>query len=242
MTAGPAALLSLRALSLIYETKRISTRALDSVTLDVHEGEFVTIFGPSGSGKSSLLSVLGLLQPPSRGEIYFAGKRADNLGEHRRAALRRGRIGFVFQDFQLIDYLSVLENVALAAQYAGLDLERARAAAAECIERVGLAHRLHHVPPELSGGQRQRVAVARALVSQPSLLLADEPTGNLDKDSGAVVMSELAAAAERGSAVVMVTHAPELAPSSSRAIRIEAGKLSELAVSEPRSSSKLRVR
>lgn len=219
------ALLELNDITLQYEAKQITTRALDGVSLKVEPGEFVTVAGSSGSGKSSLLSVLGLLQRPTSGRYLFEGVRVDRLGESSRARMRRGAISFIFQDFQLIDYLSVVENVELAPRYAGVTKDAARKQALDCIERVRLSHRRDHLPPELSGGQRQRVAVARALAVQPRLLLADEPTGNLDAESGSTVLDELRALNAQGTTIIVVTHAPALTESYSRRLDIETGKL-----------------
>ncbi len=204
-------MLRLEKISKIYRTAEVETLALNEISMDVRAGEFVAIMGPSGCGKSTLLNVLGLLDSPTSGAFEFFGEEVSKRSERELTALRRDRIGFVFQSFNLIDDLSVAENVEVALLYRRVPAAERRRRVAEALERVGIAHRARHRPQQLSGGQQQRVAVARALVSDPSLILADEPTGNLDTTNGEAVMTLLTAAAAAGVTVIMVTHS--LAPS-----------------------------
>src|SRR5258706_4310775 len=199
-------MLKLDNISKIYRTSEVETRALENVSLEIAPGEFVAIMGPSGCGKSTLLNVLGLLDSPSSGAYEFFGDDVAGLPEARLTRLRRDRIGFVFQSFNLIEDLSVAETVEVALLYRKVAAGERRKRVAEALQRVGIAHRARHRPQQLSGGQQQRVAVARALVSNPSLILADEPTGNLDTANGEAVMALLKDAAGAGVTVVMVTH------------------------------------
>src|SRR5207253_3359804 len=199
-------MLRLQDISKTYRTSEVETRALEKVSMEIAPGEFVAVMGPSGCGKSTLLNVLGLLDSPTSGIYDFFGESVAAYPEARLTKLRRDRIGFVFQSFNLIEDLSVGENVEVALLYRKVGAGERRKRVAEALERVGIGHRARHRPQQLSGGQQQRVAVARALVSNPSLILADEPTGNLDTANGEAVMGLLKAAAGQGVTAVMVTH------------------------------------
>lgn len=198
--------------------------ALRGVTLEIGAGETVAIMGPSGSGKSTLMHVAGGLDSPDRGEVWIGGERVDTMSDRDLAAIRRTHIGFVFQGFNLLSTLSAVENVALAGEYAGLGRRTATQRAEAALAELGLADRLRHRPSELSGGEQQRVAVARALVNQPSVLMADEPTGNLDSENSAEIMDLLSRVnREQGTTVVLVTHDPGVAAACSRLVRIRDG-------------------
>ncbi len=219
-------LIRLEGITKVFQTDEVETHALAGVHLDIHAGEFVAIAGPSGCGKSTLLSILGLLDPPTAGTYLLDGVPVARLGTEARARLRNRRVGFVFQAFNLIGELTVLENVELPLSYqpgASRDERRARARAA--LERVGMAHRLSHHPSQLSGGQQQRVAVARAIVGRPALLLADEPTGNLDSRNGDAVMALLAELHAEGATICMVTHDPRHARHAQRELRLFDGRV-----------------
>jgi putative ABC transport system ATP-binding protein len=218
-------MLKLQDICQTYRTSEIETLALDHVSLEVAAGEFVAIMGPSGCGKSTLLNVLGLLDSPTSGAYEFFGQEVARLPERRLTQLRRDKIGFVFQSFNLIDDLTVAENVEVALIYRGVPRPERRRRVAEALERVGVAHRAGHRPQQLAGGQQQRVAVARALVSQPKLILADEPTGNLDTANGEAVMALLAGAAKSGVTVVMVTHSLVHAAEAERTIKLLDGRV-----------------
>jgi putative ABC transport system ATP-binding protein len=218
-------MLQLEAISKIYETSEVKTRALSDVSLDVGAGEFVAIMGPSGCGKSTLLNILGLLDRPTSGSYRFFGREVASSNEHEHTRLRRAAVGFVFQSFNLIDELSVAQNVEVGLLYRGTPAGERRRKVAEALERVDIAHRAGHRPKQLSGGQQQRVAVARAIVSDPKLILADEPTGNLDTANGEIVMELLKQAAERGTAVVMVTHSLAHAAQAGRTIKLLDGRV-----------------
>jgi ABC-type lipoprotein export system ATPase subunit len=199
---------------------------LAGVDLEVKSGEFVAVQGASGSGKSTLLNLLGLLEPPDAGEIWFDDERVSHLGRRAQARVRGTRIGYVFQAFLLIPDLTALDNVLLAARYVGRDRGRAEADALRLMERLNVAHRRHHYPAQLSGGEQQRVAYCRAVLNAPPLLLADEPTGNLDDDHARVVLGELKTEArERGTSVVLVTHRGEAAAEADRRMRLHGGRL-----------------
>ena len=218
-------MLKLDNVSKVYRTTEVETRALDGVSFDVLPGEFVAIMGPSGCGKSTLLNVLGLLDTPSGGSYSFFGQEVAGRSEAELTAMRRDRIGFVFQSFNLIDDLSVAENVEVALLYRRVPAADRRRRVAEALERVGIGHRAKHRPQQLSGGQQQRVAVARALVSDPGLILADEPTGNLDTANGEAVMGMLTDAARSGVTVVMVTHSLAHAAAAQRTIKLLDGRV-----------------
>jgi len=208
-----------------YRTSEVETLALNEISLEIGPGEFVAIMGPSGCGKSTLLNVLGLLDSPTSGAYHFFGEEVARYSEARLTALRRDRIGFVFQSFNLIDDLTVAENVEVALLYRKVPAGERRKRVAAALERVGLGHRARHRPQQLSGGQQQRVAVARALVSDPKLILADEPTGNLDTANGEAVMALLAEAATAGVTVVMVTHSLAHAAEAQRTIKLLDGRV-----------------
>ncbi len=203
----------------------VETPALDGVDLEIREGEFVSIMGPSGSGKSTLLNVLGLLDPPTAGEYWLAGGPTARLSERQRTNLRRDRMGFVFQSFNLIEDLTVFENVELPLLYAGVGEAERRRRVEALLEEVGVLHRRDHAPSQLSGGQQQRVAICRAVVTNPGLILADEPTGNLDSASGEEVMGLLRRLNERGATVVMVTHSLDCARVGHRTLTLLDGRV-----------------
>jgi putative ABC transport system ATP-binding protein len=217
--------LTLTDVSKIYRTTEVETLALNEVSFSIAPGEFVAIMGPSGCGKSTLMNVLGLLDGPSGGSYRFFGEEVAGLPEARLTPLRRDNIGFVFQSFNLIDDLTVAENVEVALLYRGVPAHERRRRVSEALERVGVAHRARHRPQQLSGGQQQRVAVARALVSEPRLILADEPTGNLDTANGDEVMRLLTEAAAAGVTVVMVTHSLVHAAIAQRTIKLLDGRV-----------------
>jgi putative ABC transport system ATP-binding protein len=218
-------MLKLQDISKTYRTTEVETRALEQVSMEIAPGEFVAVMGPSGCGKSTLLNVLGLLDSPTAGAYEFFGEDVAGLPETRLTRLRRDRIGFVFQSFNLIEDLSVAENVEVALLYRKVAAGERRKRVAEALQRVGIAHRARHRPQQLSGGQQQRVAVARALVSHPSLILADEPTGNLDTANGEAVMTLLKDAAGAGVTVVMVTHSLVHAAEAQRTIKLLDGRV-----------------
>ena len=204
----------------VYTTEDMETTALASVSLKIDQGEFVAIMGPSGCGKSTLLNVLGLLDNPTGGEYYFLDQEVSTYSERQRANLRKQNIGFVFQSFNLIDELTVNENVELPLLYLGVPSRERKARVLEVLDQMAIAHRKGHFPQQLSGGQQQRVAVARAVVGKPQLILADEPTGNLDSIHGDEVMKILAGLHEDGATIVIVTHAPQYAEYGSRLIHL----------------------
>ena len=201
-----------------YRTDEVETMALGGVTLGVEAGEFVSIMGPSGCGKSTLLNILGLLDSPSGGHYHFGGHETAKMKERERASLRKGNIGFVFQSFNLIDELTVYENVELPLLYLDVDKKERREKVQAALDRVQMTHRRDHFPQQLSGGQQQRVAVARAVVAGPKLILADEPTGNLDSTNGQAVMDLLAELNGAGTTIIMVTHSPADAEYSHRTV------------------------
>ena len=218
-------MIRLSALRKAYRTETVETTALDAIDLSIDAGEFVAIMGPSGCGKSTLLNIIGLLDRPSAGGYALEGREVAGLPENALTDIRKRRIGFIFQNFNLIDELSVRENVELALLYHGIS----RAARAErvdkVLDKVGIAHRANHRPSQLSGGQQQRVAVARAVVAEPPLILADEPTGNLDTAHGEEVMRMLRALNEDGATIVMVTHSPAHADYAGRVVNMLDGSV-----------------
>ncbi len=218
--------ISLRGIAKTFLTDELETRALDEINLQIRRGEFLAVSGPSGCGKSSLLAILGLLDSPSSGSYELAGQRVDGLDNKARARLRNREIGFVFQAFNLIGDLSVEDNVALPLSYRD-DLSRAerRERVAEVLAQVDMAHRARHYPAQLSGGQQQRVAIARALVGKPSLILADEPTGNLDSRNAELVMQLLADVHAGGATLCMVTHDPRYAAAAQRTVSLFDGRV-----------------
>lgn len=209
----------------IYRTEEIETTALNGVSLDIDEGDFVAIMGPSGCGKSTLLNILGLLDSPSEGDYVFMGEGTASYTERDRAKLRKGNIGFVFQSFNLIDELTVFENVELPLIYLKMSASERKEKVKAMLEHLQIMHRINHFPQQLSGGQQQRVAVARALVTKPKLILADEPTGNLDSENGNEVMKLLTELNETGTTIVMVTHSEHDASFSRRIIRLLDGQV-----------------
>lgn len=224
-SSAQTALIDIRGLSKIYHAGPHEIRALDGVTLAVRPGEFVAVVGHSGSGKSTLMNILGCLDTPDEGEYRLEGRLVSSLGDRELSALRNRRIGFVFQGFHLIPGLDALENVELPLIYRGMGREERRRAASECLCRVGLSDRMRHRPGEMSGGQQQRVAIARAIAARPSLLLADEPTGNLDSASGREVMDILDGLHREGRTVILITHDREIAARAGRTVEIRDGRL-----------------
>ena len=209
----------------VFRTDVVETVALNGVSIDIHDGEFVAIMGPSGCGKSTLLNILGMLDTPTDGTYWLEGREVSKLKEDDRTAYRRGKIGFVFQSFNLIEELNVTENVGLPLGYLGVKGEERRKRVAETLERMGITHRASHYPNQLSGGQQQRVAIARAVVSHPGLILADEPTGNLDSKNGIEVMELLRELNREGTTVVMVTHSQRDASYADRIINLFDGQI-----------------
>jgi putative ABC transport system ATP-binding protein len=218
-------IISLERVSRVYEMGRVSVPALDDVSLDVHQGEFVAIVGPSGSGKSTMMHILGCLDRPTHGAYRLAGTPVAELDDNGLARLRSRSIGFIFQSYNLLPRTTALDNVAAPLLYQGIGrAERARRARAS-LERLGLGDRATHEPTELSGGQQQRVAVARALVTEPALILADEPTGNLDSHAGAEVITLLRELHEAGRTIVLITHDADVAASADRQIHLLDGRI-----------------
>lgn len=219
------AMIKLTGINKIYRTNEIETLALENVNLDVEKGEFVSIMGPSGCGKTTLLNIMGLLDAPSSGKIEINGTSVENMKDKELAAFRNKTLGFVFQSFHLINSLNVIDNVELPLLYRKMPAKERTRLAKEVLERVGLSHRMRHMPTQLSGGQCQRVAIARAIVGNPEIILADEPTGNLDSKMGAEVMELLHKLnKEDGRTIVMVTHNEEQAKQTSRTIRFFDGR------------------
>ena len=218
-------MIELRHITKRYRAGDIETTALNAIDLQIEAGEYVAITGPSGCGKSTLLGLLGLLDGPSSGSYRLEGQEVVGKTARELAAIRRGRIGFVFQSFNLIDELSVQENVRLALRYGALPEKAQRTRVAEVLERLGVAHRASHHPSQLSGGQQQRVAIARAIAARPALLLADEPTGNLDSAHGHEVMQLLRELNDEGTTLVMVTHSAEHTALASRSVRLLDGRV-----------------
>lgn len=212
-------------LSKIYITEDVETTALNSVNLEIQKGEFVAIMGPSGCGKSTLLHLMGLLDSPSKGEFHFLNKEVSSYSERERAQLRKGNIGFVFQSFNLVEELSVYENVELPLLYLNVPTAQRKQMVEDALKRMDIMHRKSHYPQQLSGGQQQRVAIARAVVTNPPLILADEPTGNLDSDNGNEVMNLLTQLNEAGTTIVMVTHSPYDAEFCNRIIHLFDGNI-----------------
>ena len=210
--------------SKMYRTDRIETTALDNINLAVEKGEFVSIMGPSGCGKSTLLNLMGLLDEPSKGKVEIDGMTINGQGDRALARVRNERIGFIFQQFHLVSDLSVVDNVEIPLLYRKMSNKERRKAALAALDRVGLSSRTHHFPTQLSGGQQQRVAIARAIVGQPSILLADEPTGNLDSQMGDEIMDILEGLSSEGTTIVMVTHDPRLAERTNRTVRLFDGR------------------
>ena len=209
----------------IFRTEEVQTLALNNVNIEVNEGEFVAIMGPSGCGKSTLLNILGLLDNPTSGEYYLNGTEVSKYTEAQRASLRKGVIGFVFQSFNLIDELNVYENIELPLLYMGVPASERKRRIEQAMERMAISHRSKHFPQQLSGGQQQRVAIARAVVANPKLILADEPTGNLDSKNGKEVMDLLKELNKEGTTIVMVTHSQHDAGFADRIINLFDGQV-----------------
>ena len=212
-------------LTRVFRTDEVETTALSKVNLSIRKGEFVAVMGPSGCGKSTLLNILGLLDNPTTGEFMFLGENVANYSERQRAKLRKENIGFVFQNFNLIDQLNVFENVELPLIYHGLTAKERKTRVKNALEQMKIAHRIKHFPNQLSGGQQQRVAVARAIVSNPKFILADEPTGNLDSAHGDEVMNLLSALNQNGTTIIMVTHSQSDAEYAQRVIMLFDGQI-----------------
>ena len=217
----------IKAISLtkVFRTESVETTALNGINLEINEGEFLAIMGPSGCGKSTLLNLLGLLDNPTDGELWFLGQEVSQYTENSRTDLRNGNIGFVFQSFNLIDELTVFENVELPLLYAGVSVKERVERVNATLDRMQIAHRSEHFPQQLSGGQQQRMAIARAIVTNPHIVLADEPTGNLDSVNGNDVMNLLTELNRKGTTVVMVTHSEENARMAGRLIRMIDGNI-----------------
>jgi putative ABC transport system ATP-binding protein len=220
-------LIHIEGLSKVFYADDIETHALDNVHLDIEEGEYVSIAGPSGCGKSTLLSILGLLHAPTTGEYTLNGTPVAQLSTLERARIRNKEVGFIFQSFNLIGDLTIEENVELPLTYRGMPASERRERVHKALERVAMVHRIKHYPGQLSGGQQQRVAVARAIVGQPSIVLADEPTGNLDSRNGEVVMSLLRELNLDGATICMVTHDPRYAKNADRTVHLFDGRIVE---------------
>jgi putative ABC transport system ATP-binding protein len=221
--------LRLEHVSKVYRTTEVETVALDDLSLDVGAGEFLAVMGPSGCGKSTLLNVMGLIDSPTSGSYWFRGENLAQCSEEELTLRRRGEVGFVFQNFNLIENLNVSENVEVALLYLGVPRAERRARVGAALERVDLAHRAHHMPKQLSGGQQQRVAVARALVARPELILADEPTGNLDTANGEALMDLLLALVSGGTTVLMATHSEAHASRAHRVVQMLDGRIVDTA-------------
>jgi putative ABC transport system ATP-binding protein len=224
---GGEALIQLRDVSKVFYTDEVETHALNGVRLDINKGDYVSISGPSGCGKSTLLSILGLLDTPTDGRYTLNGNEVAALNLSQRAKIRNREVGFIFQAFNLIGDLNVFENVELPLTYRGMPSSERKDRVVAALERVGMAHRTKHYPSQLSGGQQQRVAVARAVVGEPSILLADEPTGNLDSTNGEAVMDLMAELHSGGATICMVTHDPRYAAHAEKAIRLFDGRVVE---------------
>lgn len=220
-------LLKLSNVEKVYRMDGISIKALDGISLMIKAGEFVAITGASGSGKSTLMHIIGCLDTPTNGEVFLDGQKVSDFSERQLAVVRNQKIGFVFQQFNLLARTSALENVALPLIYSGLPESKIEEKAKEALNRVGLSDRLHHHPNQLSGGQQQKVAIARALVTNPSLILADEPTGNLDSKSGQEILKVFQQLNQQGNTIIFVTHDQQVAANAQRIIKIKDGKIEE---------------
>ncbi len=218
-------MLKLHNLSKVFQTDEVETVALNNVNIEIEQGEFVSIMGPSGCGKSTLLNIIGMLDNPTSGQYFFADDDVSQMKERQLSEIRKHNIGFIFQNFNLIDELSVQENIELALLYHNTSASERKTRVAEVMDKVGIAHRAKHMPNQLSGGQQQRVAVARAVVGNQALILADEPTGNLDSAHGQEVMEMLQALNEEGSTIIMVTHSPAHADYARRTINLFDGQV-----------------
>src|SRR5271154_2132803 len=227
MSAAPDSMIHLDGVTKVFVTDEVETHALAGIHIDIKKGEYVSISGPSGCGKSTLLAILGLLDSPSAGTYILNSKEVQGLKLSERARIRNREIGFIFQAFNLIGDLNVYENVELPLTYRGMSGAERRKRVQEVLERVGMAHRMKHYPSQLSGGQQQRVAVARALVGQPAILLADEPTGNLDSKNGEAVMDLLHQLHSEGATICMVTHDPRYEDFADRSVHLFDGRVVE---------------
>lgn len=210
---------------MLFTTEEVQTKALDEITLQVEQGEFVAIMGPSGCGKSTLLNILGTLDSPTSGSYFFEGRQVDKMNENQLTALRKGNLGFIFQSFNLIDELTVYENIELPLVYLGIKATQRKERVDKVLEKVNLLHRANHYPQQLSGGQQQRVAIARAVVTDCKLLLADEPTGNLDSVNGVEVMELLGGLNRQGTTIIIVTHSQRDAMYAHRVIQLLDGRI-----------------
>ncbi|MCS7250005.1 MAG: ABC transporter ATP-binding protein [candidate division WOR-3 bacterium] len=211
----------------VYFTGKVSFPALNGINLTIEKGEYTAIMGPSGSGKSTLLNIIGFLDTPTEGKYFYQGKEVSNLSDYELARLRNKEVGFVFQNFNLLPRLTAFNNVELPLIYSGLGVKERKRLVMEILEKVGLKERANHRPNELSGGEMQRVAIARALVNNPSLILADEPTGNLDSKTGSEIMEIFDQLAKEGRTIIIVTHDPNVASHAKRLIRITDGMIIE---------------
>lgn len=220
-------------LSMLFTTEEVQTKALNEVTLHVEQGEFVAIMGPSGCGKSTLLNILGTLDSPTSGSYFFEGKQVDKMNENQLTALRKNNLGFIFQSFNLIDELTVYENVELPLVYMGIKTAQRKEIVNKVLEKVNLLYRANHYPQQLSGGQQQRVAIARAVVTDCKLLLADEPTGNLDSVNGVEVMELLSELNRQGTTIIIVTHSQRDATYAHRIIRLLDGQIVSENINRP---------
>ena len=220
-------------LSMLFTTEEVQTKALNEVTLHVEQGEFVAIMGPSGCGKSTLLNILGTLDSPTSGSYFFEGKQVDKMNANQLTALRKNNLGFIFQSFNLIDELTVYENVELPLVYMGIKAAQRKEKVNKVLEKVNLLHRANHYPQQLSGGQQQRVAIARAVVTDCKLLLADEPTGNLDSVNGVEVMELLSELNRQGTTIIIVTHSQRDATYAHRIIRLLDGQIVSENINRP---------
>ncbi|HET9529082.1 MAG TPA: ABC transporter ATP-binding protein [Blastocatellia bacterium] len=227
MSNSDQALIHLEGVTKVFYTDEVETHALSGVHLEIHRGEFVSIAGPSGCGKSTLLSLLGLLDTPTEGEYSLNSRNVSDLPMSERARIRNREVGFIFQSFNLIGDLNVFENVELPLTYRGMRASDRRDRVKDALERVGMSHRAKHLPSQLSGGQQQRVAVARAVEGDPSILLADEPTGNLDSTNSEAVMDLLEELHKQGATICMVTHDPRYARHADRTIHLFDGRVVE---------------
>ena len=220
-------------LSMLFTTEEVQTKALNEVTLHVEQGEIVAIMGPTGCGKSTLLNILGTLDSPTSGSYFFEGKQVDKMNENQLTALRKNNLGFIFQSFNLIDELTVYENVELPLVYMGIKAAQRKEKVNKVLEKVNLLHRANHYPQQLSGGQQQRVAIARAVVTDCKLLLADEPTGNLDSVNGVEVMELLSELNRQGTTIIIVTHSQRDATYAHRIIRLLDGQIVSENINRP---------
>ena len=232
MTTNESPLIKLEGLRKVFFTEEVETHALSDIDLEIHKGEYVSVAGPSGCGKTTLLSILGLLDSPTGGSYVLDGEPVQRITVAERARVRNRRIGFIFQAFNLIGDLTVYENVELPLTYRGMPAAERNRRAQDALERVGMIHRQKHYPAQLSGGQQQRVAVARAVAGDPSILLADEPTGNLDSANGQAVMELLRELHQGGATVCIVTHDPRYAQDAQRSIHLFDGRIVDAGVAE----------